>query len=499
MTDTATPTGEAATDDGGLLDQLRALVGSEGPPTVSRHAVNEAMIAHWCDAMGDDNPLYLDEAFAAGTPVGGIVAPAAMLDVWDRGGLKHVRSADSPRGRALALLEAAGFTSVVAVNSELELRRYVRPGERLSNVEVLDAVSEEKATGLGVGHFVTTRHRYSTEEGEHVGDLLFRVLKFKPGTGKQAPAPAEGAKPAPDPDPARRPRPATNLDNQFFWDGARRRELRIQQCEGCGALHNPPTPRCPDCGSFDQGWIVASGRGHLYSFAVPQYPQVNGFRYPVFVGLIELEEGPRLVSNVVGVTRDQLEVGMPLEITWLDSHPAQEEGALDARGSITLPQFRPATAVPRGETLTADDVADGDVLPLSGVPVTPTLVVAGALATRDFTEVHHDRDVAVNAGSKDIFMNINTTLGLTERYVTDWVGPGALVRALRVRLGAPNYPGDTLTFSGSVPSADPATGEVSVALQGVNSLGAHVTGTVELVLPGGTSYQAAASTPEVSS
>ncbi len=116
---TATDTTEAD----GLLDRLRALVGSEGPPTVPRHAVNEAMIAHWCDAMGDDNPLYLDEGFAAGTPVGGIVAPPAMLDVWDRGGLKHVRSADSPRGRALALLEAAGFTSVVAVNSELELQR----------------------------------------------------------------------------------------------------------------------------------------------------------------------------------------------------------------------------------------------------------------------------------------------------------------------------------------------------------------------------------------
>ena len=491
MTDTASS--ETPADDGGLLDQLRALVGSEGPPTVPRHAVNEAMIAHWCDAMGDDNPLYLDEDFAAGTPVGGAVAPPAMLDVWDRGGLKHVRSADSPRGRALALLEAAGFTSVVAVNSELELQRYVRPGERLSNVEVLDAVSEEKATGLGVGHFVTTRHRYSTEDGEHVGDLLFRVLKFKPGTAKAAPAAAEGAKPAPDPDPARRPRPAINLDNQFFWDGARRHELRIQQCQGCQALHNPPTPRCPACGSFDQGWIVASGRGHLYSYAVPQYPQVNGFRYPVFVGLIELEEGPRLVSNVVGVTRDQLKVGLPLEVTWLDSHPAEEEGALDARGSITLPQFRPATPAPRDDTLAAAEAAEGDALPLFAVPVTPTLVVAGALATRDFTEVHHDRDIAVNAGSKDIFMNINTTLGLTERYVTDWAGPGALVRALRVRLGAPNYPGDTMTYSGSVQSADPATGEVTVALQGVNSLGAHVTGTVELVLPGGSSYQAAAS------
>lgn len=474
---------ETTTEPDDLLARLQALVGTEGPPTTPRHPVDEALIAHWCDAMGDDNPVYVDPDAAAASLHGGLVAPPATLDIWDRGGLKHVRSADSPRGKALALLEEAGFTSVVAVNSELELQRYVRPGEVLSNVEVLDAVSEEKATGLGVGHFVTTRHRYSTAEGEHVGDLLFRVLKFKPGTGKAAPAAAEGAPAPPDPDPALRPRPAINLDNEFFWEGARRHELRIQQCQGCQALHNPPTPRCPDCGSFDQGWIVSSGRGHLYSFAVPRYPQVRGFRYPVLVGLIELEEGPRLVSNVVGVTRDQLEVGMPLEVCWLDSHAAQVEGETDARGSITLPQFRPATPARRETTLAATEVAEGDRLPLFAVPVTTTLVVAGALATRDFTEVHHDRDVAVKAGSKDVFMNINTTLGLTERYVTDWAGPEAQVRALRVRLGAPNYPGDTMTFSGTVQSADPATGEVIVALQGANDLGAHVTGTVELTLP----------------
>ena len=475
MTDTTEP------DD--LLAALRALVGTEGPPTTPRHPVDETLVAHWCDAMGDDHPVYVDPDAAAASVHGGLVAPPATLDIWDRGGLKHARSADSPRGRALARLEAAGFTSVVAVNSELELRRYVRPGELLSNVEILDAVSEEKATGLGVGHFVTTRHRYSTADGEHVGDLLFRVLKFKPGTGRPAPGPGEGAPPPPDPDPALRPRPAINLDNEFFWEGARRHELRIQQCRGCQALHNPPTPRCPDCGSFDQGWIVASGRGHLYSFAVPRYPQVRGFRYPVLVGLVELEEGARLVSNVVGVTREQLSVGMPLEVCWLDSHPAQVEGETDARGPITLPQFRPATPPRREATLAAADVAEGDALPLFAVPVTTTLIVAGALATRDFTDVHHDRDAAVRAGSPDVFMNINTTLGLTERYVTDWAGPDAVVRALRVRLGAPNHPGDILAFSGSVQSVDPATGAVVVALQGANGLGAHVTGTVELTLP----------------
>ena len=88
------------------------------------------------------------------------------------------------------------------------------------------------------------------------------------------------------------------------------------------------------------------------------------------------------------------------------------------------------------------------------MPVTPTRIVAGALATRDFQDVHHDRDLAHKKGSKDIFLNINTSLGLMQRYVTDWAGPEALVKALRVKLGAPAYPYSPLTFTGSVQSVD---------------------------------------------
>ena len=149
------------------------------------------------------------------------------------------------------------------------------------------------------------------------------------------------------------------------------------------------------------------------------------------------------------------------------------------------------------------DVAVGDELAALPIPLTRTLILATAIATRDYQEVHHDPDIARERGSKDVIMNIITTNGFVGRYITDWAGPNALIRNVKVRLGAPNYPGDTMTYSGSVQAADPATGEVTVALQGVNSLGAHVTGTVELVLPGGSSYQeeashqAAASTQEV--
>jgi hypothetical protein len=114
------------------------------------------------------------------------------------------------------------------------------------------------------------------------------------------------------------------------------------------------------------------------------------------------------------------------------------------------------------------------------LPVTPTLVVSTAIATRDFQDVHHDRDLAVERGSKDIFLNILTTTGLVQRYVTDQLGHDLLVRNIAIRLGAPAYPYDTLTFTGSVAEQVEADGEhrFVVDVRGRNSLGNHVTGTV---------------------
>jgi acyl dehydratase len=124
------------------------------------------------------------------------------------------------------------------------------------------------------------------------------------------------------------------------------------------------------------------------------------------------------------------------------------------------------------------------VLPELVIDVTPTFVIASAIATRDFQDVHHDRDRAVERGSKDIFINILTTTGLVQRYVTDWAGPQALVRSVAIRLGVPCYAGDTLTFSGQA-TAGAADGEVEVAVVGRCSLGDHVTGTVRLLPPPG--------------
>ncbi|MFL6143677.1 MAG: MaoC family dehydratase [Labedaea sp.] len=125
--------------------------------------------------------------------------------------------------------------------------------------------------------------------------------------------------------------------------------------------------------------------------------------------------------------------------------------------------------------------AIGTVLPELRIEVTPTFVVSTAIATRDYQDVHHDREAAVARGSRDIFLNILTDTGLVQRFVTDWAGPQALVRNISIRLGVPCYAGDTLTLTGRVAAV--AAGETVVEVVGRNALGDHLTGTVRVVLP----------------
>ncbi len=122
----------------------------------------------------------------------------------------------------------------------------------------------------------------------------------------------------------------------------------------------------------------------------------------------------------------------------------------------------------------------GDVIPPWALPLTPTTIVSTAIATRDWQDVHHDRDVAQAAGSKDIFMNILTTNGLVERFVADWAGHDVEIKGIAIRLGAPAHPYDTLTFTGSVSSVE--NGIATIDVTGTVSLGDHVTGTVKVAV-----------------
>ena len=130
-----------------------------------------------------------------------------------------------------------------------------------------------------------------------------------------------------------------------------------------------------------------------------------------------------------------------------------------------------------------EDVRPGEALPELAVPITVPLIAGGAIATRDYFPGHHDKDAARELGSPHVFMNILTTNGLVQRFVEGWAGPLAQFTSLKIKLGVPNYPGDCMTFSGSVTRLDPDTRTVEVTLGGKNSMGNHVTGTVALVLP----------------
>jgi uncharacterized protein len=460
-----------------IVAQAEALqTEGETEPRLARDPVNQPQVHTWLEAMGDGNPIFRDTPEAAEIN-GGPVAPPAMCQVWTmRGlGLPHgdlggpdagAVVAGDPLHRMMGVLDEAGFTSVLGTNSDQTYDRYLRPGESLRVSLRLESVVGPKRTGVGEGYFVTTRSVWRVGE-EQVGTMLFRVLKFKP-------AAREGADLS---DPSRTVRPMVNRDNAFFFEGTAGGELRIQRCRSCGALRHPPGPACPQCHAMDRGWVAAAGTGRLYSFTEHHAPQIPGKKLPLLLAVVELDEGVRMIGELRGVAREDVEIGMPVQVGY---HRIDDD--------LTLAYWEPAEAVAAGHSpapgvvQTAERVDDGDRLPPWELPLTRTLVVSTALATRDFQDVHHDPELAVERGSKDVFLNILTTTGLVQRYVTEWAGPRARVTSCALRLGAPAHPGDTLAFSGTVRADEVVDGRRHVIVDVVGSVspGEHVTATVTL-------------------
>ncbi|MBB2941154.1 hypothetical protein FB565_000858 [Actinoplanes lutulentus] len=367
------------------------------------------MIRNWLEAMGDRHPGY--ELFA----------PPAMIQVWTMRGLSP--GAPDPLQEMSVALDEAGFPNVVATDSEQVYHRYLRVGEEVSVRSRLESVTGPKRTSLGEGWFVTTVSTWFCDD-EPVATMRFRILKYRAMSGS-SPVAATPLK------------PVITADTAFFWDGITAGELRIQRCGECGALRHPPGPACPRCGALKQEHTVASGLGTIHSFTVHHHPPIPGRRAPYVVGLIDLAEGVRMVGEVRGPR--PVKIGDPVRVFF--------DGG--------LPVWRPDLPIVEPWTL----------------EVTPTMIISTALATRDFQDVHHDRDAAARRGNPDIFVNILTTTGLVQRYVTDH-RPDAVVRGISIRLGTPCYAGDTLTFTGTVVSG----GEIAIV--GRTARGVHVTGTV---------------------
>ena len=298
-------------------ERLQSFVGQvSGPPSLSQDEVNQAMIRHFVEAVGDENPVYTDEKAAVASGFTGVIAPPTMLQAWIMRGFKAHYMPDPDRDKTahdelMELLDSAGYTSVVATDCEQEYRRPLVLGDRISVTSVIDSISPEKKTALGNGRFFTTLLEYADQTGEVVATMRFRILKFKPDALTAPASDPDMTEAAPLP---YRPMPALTQDNAFFFEGARRNELLIQRCTTCGALRHPPRPGCPKCRSLEWDTVVASGRGTVFSFVVVHYPQVPGFDYPLPILLVELEEGTRVVANASGVETADLHIGMPVEV-----------------------------------------------------------------------------------------------------------------------------------------------------------------------------------------
>ena len=316
-----------------LMKVLESYVGkADGGTRSCPYPVNDAMIHHWCDAIGDRNPSYLEPAFAKDSTHEGIVAPPTMLQAWTMPGL-HPTKPEMPETPAtpaagdsksvLQVLDDAGFTSVVATNCEQEYFRYLKPGDRLTHDVEIESVSSEKTTGLGVGHFVTQLYQYRAESGELVGQMRFRLLKFRPQAGER---PVIGPRIA-----GGRPRPSLNQDVSFFWEGAAKGQLLIQRCSDCQSLRHPPGPGCPTCSSMAWQPAVMSGKGEIYSFVRHHHPAISPFEAGHPVILVQLDEGPRLISELVedDSREGRIEIGMRVEVQFDE---VEED--------FTMPRFR---------------------------------------------------------------------------------------------------------------------------------------------------------------
>ncbi|CAN1566512.1 R_hydratase_like domain containing protein [Mycobacteriaceae bacterium] len=283
-----------------------------------RHPVNQPMVDHWLDAIGDRNPIYVDDAAAKAAGHPGVVAPPAMIQVWTMAGLGGVRADDDPLGKILGLFDEAGYIGVVATNCEQTYHRYLRAGEEVSVSAELTDVVGPKQTALGEGFFITQKITWQSG-GEDVAEMVWRIMKFRPRDS----APSVSAVPA-DLDPEQMIRPAASRDTAFFWDGINAHELRIQKRPD-GTLQHPPAPALWNDKDVPTDYVVASGKGTVFSFVVHHAPQVPGRTLPFVIALVELAEGVRMLGELRGIDPAKVEIGMDVRATYID-FPAGESG-----------------------------------------------------------------------------------------------------------------------------------------------------------------------------
>jgi uncharacterized OB-fold protein len=305
------------TDIQEAISQIKAAGSSK--PRAARDPVNQPTINNWLEAIGDRNPVYVDEAAARAAGHPGIVAPPAMIQVWTMFGLGGERPKDDPLGPIMQLFDDNGYVGVVATDCEQTYHRYLQPGEEVSITSEMGDVVGPKQTALGEGFFVN-QHIIWRVGDEDVAEMNWRILKFKP---RKDSAPSQSSVPA-DLDPDTMMRPSMSRDTAFFWEGVKAHELRIQRRPD-GSLQHPPVPAVWQDKAEPIDYLVASGKGTVFSFVVHHAPKVPGRTLPFVIALIELKEGVRMLGELRNVDPAKVEIGMPVRVTYID-FPAGDGG-----------------------------------------------------------------------------------------------------------------------------------------------------------------------------
>jgi uncharacterized OB-fold protein/acyl dehydratase len=309
--------------------KIQAFVGREvAPPTKGHDDVNTAMIRHWAEVMGDTNPVYTDADAAKASSKGGIIAPPAMLQAWSMEGFPMASNPAQDVQRELHnVFDAHGFTGVLGTNCTQEYYRDLKVGDEVHAHTIIDSVSEQKATARGIGYFIETVTKFTDQNGEDVGRMVFRVLKFIPNASNTAATEEKDDAPK----AATRIHSPRGHDNKWWWEGADNGKCLIQRCKSCKTLRHPPRPMCGECQSIEWDTIESTMEGEVFSFVEMSYPKFPGYQYPLLCAVISLSEGTRIVSNLVGVEPEKVFIGMKVK------------GKVEQVDEATmLPQFYPA-------------------------------------------------------------------------------------------------------------------------------------------------------------
>ncbi len=309
--------------------ELYKFVGKKVHPEPKRgyDDINSAMIRHWCQVMGDDNPAYSDPEWAKNSSRGHTISPPAMMYAWTQEGYK-IAAEGRPHDTQVEMVkffDAHGFSGSLGTNVDQEFFAEAKVGDAIFEDSIIEEISEQKSTSRGVGYFFTTLAKFTNQDGELIGTQRFRVFKFIPPKHEQTQPQADGGIEIPT-----RIQAPRGEDNGWWWEACDEGRILIQRCKGCQTLRHPPRPMCGECQSTEWDHIESTLDGEVYSFVEMHYPKFPGYEYPLVVAVISLAEGTRIVSNVVGCDPADVHIGMKVK---------GKVEKVDEK--TTLPQFYP--------------------------------------------------------------------------------------------------------------------------------------------------------------